>query len=117
MTRQEAYARVGVLLGEIKALSEEHDLIVAVRSRDDLPEILHPDLYEKVKKTYNDYRGKEVSYERYQFKEDLSDVSEEVLIQLHNDMCGCGDRLDCDYLKEDLPGADVYESWVPSQFC
>lgn len=109
MTKQEAYARACELLKELDALSKEHDLVIGLRDRDALPEALDPDLYEVVQKSYTNYRGETVTYNRYHFKKDMTD---EQLAKLAKAF----DETDIEWVK-DQQGEDVYAGWVPSQYC
>jgi hypothetical protein len=99
MTQQEAYIELSELLKQAEALMDqanelarEHKLVLASRERDGLPETINPK-----------YLDGSSRYPR--FRTDLT--QDEV-----NEIMG-----DDYYSPEDIAGQDIYECWVPSQFC
>jgi hypothetical protein len=99
MTQQEAYIELSELLKQAESLMDQardlaktHKLVLATRTSNGLPETINPK-----------YLDGSARYPT--FRTDLT--QDEV-----NEIMG-----DDYYSPEDIAGQDIYESWVPSQFC
>lgn len=108
MTQQEAYVKLKSMLDEIKQLVDEHDLVLELRDRGELPETLDPDLYDVIHKSWRGRDGVDHPYTSKVFKKEMNAEQLNKMMKIFN----CDLEEVKDYLDQNID-----ESWIPSQLC